>query len=163
MLPPRSCGARSIATICAASLLGGPILLALTALVQAIQPEDTGPTLSEACLSEHTDVIECDGSLVSLIILFSLVAAVLTGPVAIANALLQSWISRHHIDGVWVAIGVSAICGLAAQLYMELWVGLTHFPLWWIPYPITGSLMGLIHWVVVTRPQRRQRLYSVRT
>jgi hypothetical protein len=132
----------------AASFATGPTLVLLLSLHELFRPSSTfddwrlGGWVSMAAYSS----------------IFCLIGSI---PAAALNAFMLSRFARRGADeAVVAAISGGTIGFLVALLFMGFsggWVdGI--FLLW---FSTTGSLMGLLHWLIAIRPHRRWRLALV--
>lgn len=100
--------------------------------------------------------------------IFSIVPGLAGGvPAAIVNSTILFVLARKRVDGLFVAIASGAACGVLvapAGLHFLVW---RNYEGYWgrsdviefvVCLAATGSLMGLLHWIIAVRPYRRWRL-----
>lgn len=90
----------------------------------------------------------------SVLLLASLFGLIGSLPAAFVNAIVVHFAARRGKDAAWLSAASGALIGtLAAFIF-----GAIDKTTVSVVFVLTGMLMGVLHWVIAIRPQRRWRL-----
>jgi hypothetical protein len=146
-MPPRG---RAFVGAAAASFATGPTLVLLFGLFELVRywPAFNGPRLGGWITIAAYSIFIC------------LVGSI---PAASLNAVVLSRFARRGADEAVVsAISGGTIGFLVAIIFVAGFSGSRLDALFVLWFSATGTMMGLLHWVIAIRPQRRWRLSLLR-